>query len=668
VHIQQAEAVCAVLAEITRELDLTTLLGLIIQRAVELIAPAASGVVYFWDEAAQVLIPRAWNGRGAWMEQVRLAPGEGVAGTVAQCRKGLLVQNYQTSPYTQAVFVDSLGTTAVVAEPLLYRDRLVGVILLDNHGTTTPFTPQDQELLALFAAQAAIAVENARLYEEVRQARDFLQSITTSSADAIVTTDVRGQVTYCSPGAEELLGYSAAEMLGRRGPEFYRGGLQEARTIMHRLRTEGRLRNYETALRAKDGRWIVVSTSLSLLRNPSGSVVGTLAIFKDITEQKRVEEALRASEVRYRDLFEKSNDPMATLTLDGIFTNINRAAEEEIGWCRDELIGCHYSRVATPAALQQWDERTRYALGGERLPRIFETEVRCKDGRILPVEARTHFIRDQSGRPVGVHGTYRDITARKQAEAALQQAKEAAEMANRAKSEFLANMSHELRTPLNAIIGFSEVLLEQMFGPLNARQEEYLHDILSSGKCLLNLITDILDLTKIEAGKLQLQQCALPLRHLLEHSLVMVKGRAVAHNIALSLEVDADLESVFADEQKVKQILFNLLSNAVRFTPAGGQVGIHAKRAGAMVQIAVWDTGVGIAPEDQQRIFEAFHQVGQGLTGKTEGSGLGLTLTRKFVELHGGTLWLESVPGGGSTFTFTLPVQTTPARTPQDAG
>jgi PAS domain S-box-containing protein len=652
------------MAEITRELDLTTLLGLITRRAVELIDPAASGVVYFWDEATQVLVPRAWYGRGAWMEQVRLALGEGVAGTVAQERKGLLVQNYQTSPYTQAIFVDSLGTTAVIAEPLLYRDRLVGVILLDNHGGSAPFTAQDQELLALFAAQAAIAIENARLYEEVRQARDFLQSITASSVDAIVTTDVHGRVTYCSPGTEELLGYRAEEMLGRRGPEFYRGGLEEARTIMHQLRTAGRLRNYETALRAKDGRWIVVSTSLSLLRNPSGTVVGTLAIFKDVTEPKRVEEALRASEARYRDLFEKSNDAMATLTLDGIFTSVNRAMEEEIGWSREELIGCHYSKVGTPASLRQWDERTRRALAGERLPGIFETEVRCKDGSVVPIEARTHFIRDNTGTPVGLHGTYRDITVRKQAEAALRQAKEAAEVANRAKSEFLANVSHELRTPLNAILGFSEVLLEQMFGPLNAKQEEYLRDILSSGKHLLSLINDLLDLTRIEAGKLELQQRALNLRYLLERSLVMVKDRAVAHNITLSLEVDDSLDTVFVDDQKVKQVLFNLLSNALKFTPAGGQVGIKARRVEGMVRIAVWDTGVGIAREDQQRIFEAFQQVGQGLTGKTEGTGLGLTLTQKFVELHGGTLWVESVPGCGSTFIFTLPVDPTPALGP----
>ena len=206
-------------------------------------------------------------------------------------------------------------------------------------------------------------------------------------------------------------------------------------------------------------------------------------------------------------------------------------------------------------------------------------------------------------------------------------------------------MSHELRTPLNAIIGFSEVLLEKMFGDVNERQEEYLNDILSSGQHLLSLINDILDLSKVEAGKMELELGMFDLRQVLEGSLVMVKERALAHGLTLSLDMADDLSVITGDERKVKQILFNLLSNAVKFTPDKGKVGIVAKRVNGAVQIAVWDTGVGIAPEDQQRIFEEFQQVGHGLAGKTEGTGLGLALTKRFVELHGGTIWVESTPG-----------------------
>ena len=230
------------------------------------------------------------------------------------------------------------------------------------------------------------------------------------------------------------------------------------------------------------------------------------------------------------------------------------------------------------------------------------------------------------------------------------------EVASQHKSQFLANMSHELRTPLNAIIGFSEVLMEKMFGELNERQEEYLNDIFTSGKHLLNLINDILDLSKIEAGKMELEPAALNLRKLLEGTLVVVKERALTHGINLSLDMSDDIDTLIADDRKVKQIVFNLLSNAVKFTPDKGKVGIKARQDDGAVEIAVWDTGMGIAQEDQQRVFEEFQQVGETLTNKPEGTGLGLALTKRLVELHGGSIRLESTPGEGSIFTFTLPM------------
>jgi signal transduction histidine kinase len=234
------------------------------------------------------------------------------------------------------------------------------------------------------------------------------------------------------------------------------------------------------------------------------------------------------------------------------------------------------------------------------------------------------------------------------------------EAASRHKSEFLANMSHELRTPLNAIIGFSEVLHDRMFGELNDKQAEYIADILSSGRHLLSLINDILDLSKIEAGRMELELEAFHLPTTLESTLTLVRERAGRHGIALTLDVDASLGDFVADERKVRQIVLNLLSNAVKFTPEGGHVEVKALPVDGVAEISVSDTGIGIAADDQTAIFEEFRQVGTDQARRREGTGLGLALTKKFVELHGGRIWLTSEVGKGSRFTFTLPVRPWP--------
>jgi GAF domain-containing protein/anti-sigma regulatory factor (Ser/Thr protein kinase) len=231
------------------------------------------------------------------------------------------------------------------------------------------------------------------------------------------------------------------------------------------------------------------------------------------------------------------------------------------------------------------------------------------------------------------------------------------EAANRHKSEFLANMSHELRTPLNAIIGFSEVLGERLFGELNDKQAEYTEDILSSGRHLLSLINEILDLSKVEAGRMDLEMAAFDLPLAIDNARTFVRERATKHGITLDVDVDERLGEFVGDERKIKQILLNLLSNAVKFTPERGRIGISARQVDGSVEISVSDTGIGIAPEDQPKVFEEFRQVGTDYAHKGEGTGLGLTLAKKFVELHGGRIWVESEVGRGSTFTFTLPTR-----------
>lgn len=242
------------------------------------------------------------------------------------------------------------------------------------------------------------------------------------------------------------------------------------------------------------------------------------------------------------------------------------------------------------------------------------------------------------------------------------------EAANRHKSEFLASMSHELRTPLNAVIGFSEVLQASMFGPLNEKQSEYVNDILESGRHLLSLINDILDLSKIEAGRTELELSTFDLAAAIENAIVLTKERALRRGLRLDRQLAPDLGLVQADERKLKQVLVNLLSNAVKFTPEGGTITLSASRSLEAVTLSVRDTGIGIAPNDQKLIFEEFRQVGNDYTSKQEGTGLGLTLARRFVELHGGRLWVESALGQGSTFSLTIPLQPTSAVAPQDPG
>jgi signal transduction histidine kinase len=341
-------------------------------------------------------------------------------------------------------------------------------------------------------------------------------------------------------------------------------------------------------------------------------------------------EVLRATPIR------KGEGALGRLAITGEAVEIRDVADERSypNRIREILIRCGYRSVLAVPLL-----REDHLLGALAVNRSSPGEFAPEVIDLLKTFATQSALAIQNAR------LFREIEIKSQQ----------LEIASRHKSEFLANMSHELRTPLNAIIGFSEVLAERLFGEVNAKQAEYLNDILESGRHLLSLINDILDLSKIEAGRMELERTDFDLTAAIENALTLVRERAQRHGITLGRMVDERLGMIRADERKVKQVLLNLLSNALKFTPAGGTVNVRADVTDGEARILITDTGVGIAAEDQKAVFEEFRQVGTA-SRKMEGTGLGLTISRKFIELHGGRIWVESQVGLGSTFAFTLPL------------
>ena len=376
------------------------------------------------------------------------------------------------------------------------------------------------------------------------------------------------------------------------------------------------------------------------------------------------------SEATYRALFENSNDAILLLRTDGTILSVNSRCVDILQYSVQEMLDRNSQDFIAPAELQDADERWERVLAGEAIP-IYERKLLRKDGTLVDCDINLSLVRDEAGQPKLVQSLFRDITARKQAEnvlreseaklrqseAELRQANMVLEKAARLKDEFLATMSHELRTPLNSILGLSEVLAEQITGPLNERQLRSVRTIETSGRHLLTLINDILDLSKIEAGALVLNHAPIMVRDFCDNCLVFIKETAHKKKIKLSSTIDFHVMWIDGDERRLKQVFVNLLSNAVKFTAEGGRVDfqVQGDPEGGIVRFSVRDTGIGISAQDMPRLFRPFVQLDSGLTRRFEGTGLGLALVARMVELHGGSVSVESEPGQGSCFTITLP-------------
>src|SRR5262245_32880133 len=572
--------------------DLQPVFDTIVRNAVRLCGASHGGVYRFDGELVHSVAHdgytpeqlRQW--RATWPKPVTAV---NLACRAIETRGPIRIRDYESasdlalfSPETVAN-MRARGSRSVLAVPMFRQGDVIGAISL-AHRDVDAFSDTHLELLKTFAAQAVIALENARLLKELEERTHEL----TRSVDQLTALGEVGRAVSSTLDLETVLTtiVSRAVQLSELDGGVVFEYDAAAEEFVHRAATVGgALAEAPRATRVRKGQGVVGQTAITL--QP--------AQVPDITGSGSYESRLRERLISF-----------------GV-----RAVLAVPMLSEDRLVGCLVVSRNQPG---------EFPAETIELLRTFATQsaLAIQNARLFAEIA-------DKGRQL--------------------------EAASRHKSEFLANMSHELRTPLNAVIGFSEVLLQRMFGDLNPKQDEYLKDIYASGQHLLSLINDILDLSKIEAGRMELAPAPFHLPSALDNAVTLVKERAARHAIALEVDVDPRLGEVVGDERKIKQVLLNLLSNAVKFTPEGGRISLKAGRRDCMVEIAVTDTGIGIAPEDQAVIFEEFRQVGRDETRKQEGTGLGLTLAKKFVELHGGRLWVESQTGQGSTFTFTLPVQ-----------
>ncbi|KXS42435.1 MAG: PAS/PAC sensor signal transduction histidine kinase [Methanohalophilus sp. T328-1] len=522
----------------------------------------------------------------------------------------------------------------------------------------SPIYDNKGNIIAYMSSQRDITNQK-QIEEKLQQEKNFLQKLIQTSPVAIHGTDTSSNVIIWNESSEKIFGWSSEEVIGEFLPTVPEEGIDEHLTLRKRVLSGETITGYEVCRLRKDGSYLYGSLSVSPMYDQRGNIFGILANMEDITEKKQYEYNLKDALNQLESIH--FNLPIsvwsATVDENGDFIDsyISEGVNELLALPANTIgndFENFFSRVV-PNYLPKIMDKFREGI--ERPGKIMSFEYEVVDGngeiRWLSSSGRAH---KKDGK-TKVYGSTVDISKNKNAENSLIKAKILAENSNRAKTEFLANVSHELRTPLNAIIGFSQILSTNKSGNMNDKESKYVSNILKSGKHLLEMINDILDLSKIQAGKEELEIENVDFAELCEDIKPVIDPFIITKNLSFECILDGTDTNIKVDKTKMVHIMHNLVGNAIKFTPENGSIVINAKRVGVYFQISVKDTGIGIPKDSQKDIFNIFKQVDSSTTRKYEGTGLGLALVKSYVEMHDGDIWVESEVGKGSTFTFVIP-------------
>ncbi len=503
--------------------------------------------------------------------------------------------------------------------------------------------------------------ELERRVEEQKRAEHELRKLTHAveySPAAVVITDPKGRIEYVNPKFTDHTGYRPDEVIGHN-PNILKSGHTHAEEyerlwedITHDREWRGEFLN-----KRKDGSLYWDATSISPVKSADGTITAFIAVKEDITERKRIEEELEHQKSLFEAIFNSISDAVVFTNPDRQMVTINPGLRKVFGYELDELAGL--TTVVLYESQEEYDRqgRIRFNLSAKEKIAPYVVNYRRKNGQVFPGETLGTMVKDKTGKVMGFIGVIRDISERKKADEALHQARKAADNANRAKSNFISSMSHEFRTPLNAILGFGQLLIHNPRASLDAQQEEYVGHILKGGDHLLELVNEVLDLSTIEAGKVNLAPEAMETGKVIEECLFATRALAERRGIQIADRTQGkDLPAVWADHMRFKQVLLNLLSNAVKYNRDGGTVDFDCwPTADGMVHFDVADTGKGIPESRRGEIFQPFSRLGAEAT-EVEGSGVGLAISKKLVELMGGRIGFESAEDQGSTFWIELPL------------